>query len=184
MIFIVCNFNSEEFWAQYNTYKTRVYLSLFKWKTKPPFFNIYLFMRDTQKRQRHRQSQKQAPCREPNTGLDPWTQDYAPSWRQTLNCWATQVSPKTPFSCSCLQVGQSRSFRTAFSQCIENIFSENKLRLIWWGEDHITWFTWFWWLCLSTFSEAAELPPCNSQGTGLLMENKTSFPNSRAPHSP
>ena len=29
-------------------------------------------MRDTQKeRQRHRQGEKQAPCREPNAGLDP-----------------------------------------------------------------------------------------------------------------
>ena len=27
-------------------------------------------MRDTERRQRHRQSEKQAPCREPNVGLD------------------------------------------------------------------------------------------------------------------
>ena len=33
---------------------------------------IYLFMRDTE-RQRHRQREKQAPCREPNVGLDPRT---------------------------------------------------------------------------------------------------------------
>ena len=31
---------------------------------------VYLFMRDTQ-RQRHRQRGKQAPCREPHTGLHP-----------------------------------------------------------------------------------------------------------------
>ena len=33
---------------------------------------IYVFMRDTQReRQRLRQREKQAPCREPNDGLDP-----------------------------------------------------------------------------------------------------------------
>ena len=35
---------------------------------------IYLFMRDTEgERQRHRQRKKQAPCREPDVGLDPGT---------------------------------------------------------------------------------------------------------------
>ena len=35
---------------------------------------IYLFMRDTQKeRERHRQKEKQVPCREPDVGLDPGT---------------------------------------------------------------------------------------------------------------
>ena len=34
---------------------------------------IYLFMRDTEKGQRHRQREKQAPCEEPDVGLDPWT---------------------------------------------------------------------------------------------------------------
>ena len=49
---------------------------------------IYVFMRDQVKeRQRHRQREKQAPCREPNVGLDPWSQ------RQALNRWATQGSP-------------------------------------------------------------------------------------------
>ena len=33
---------------------------------------IYFFMRDTP-RQRHRQRKKQAPCREPSTGLNPRT---------------------------------------------------------------------------------------------------------------
>ena len=32
---------------------------------------IYLFMRDTERRQRHRQREKQSPCREPDVGLDP-----------------------------------------------------------------------------------------------------------------
>ena len=34
---------------------------------------IYLFMTDRET-QRHRQREKQAPCREPNMGLDPGTQ--------------------------------------------------------------------------------------------------------------
>ena len=34
---------------------------------------IYLFMRDTQRRQRHKRRKKQAPCREPDVGLDPGT---------------------------------------------------------------------------------------------------------------
>ena len=44
--------------------------------TPPLFFkdSIYLFMRHTHKqRQRHRQRKKQAPCREPDVGLDPRT---------------------------------------------------------------------------------------------------------------
>ena len=32
----------------------------------------YLFIRNRE-RDRHRQREKQAPCREPNVGLDPWT---------------------------------------------------------------------------------------------------------------
>ena len=36
----------------------------------PPFLRFYLFMRDTQ-RQRRRQREKQAPCQEPDVGLEP-----------------------------------------------------------------------------------------------------------------
>ena len=39
----------------------------------------YLFILDTHKeRQRHRQREKQAPCREPDMGLDPGTQGSRP----------------------------------------------------------------------------------------------------------
>ena len=38
---------------------------------------IYLFMRDKEKKsQRHRQREKQAPCREPDVGLDPCILDH------------------------------------------------------------------------------------------------------------
>ena len=39
---------------------------------------VYLFMRDTERRQRLRQREKQAPCREPDVGLGPGTQGSRP----------------------------------------------------------------------------------------------------------
>ena len=51
---------------------------------------IYVFMRDTQsERQRHRQREKQAPCREPDMGLYPGLQDQDPELQAALNHWAT-----------------------------------------------------------------------------------------------
>ena len=47
---------------------------------------IYSFMRDTGQRQRHRQREKQAPCREPNVGLDPGTPGSHPGLKAVLNC--------------------------------------------------------------------------------------------------
>ena len=44
-------------------------------------FLTYLFMRDTERereRQRHRQREKQAPCGEPDVGLDPGTPGSRP----------------------------------------------------------------------------------------------------------
>ena len=58
------------------------------------FFNLFIHERHTQReRKRHRQKEKQAPCREPmwDSILGLW--DHALSWRQDLNCWATQASP-------------------------------------------------------------------------------------------
>ena len=37
-------------------------------------------------RERDRQREKQAPCREPDVGLDPETPDHALGPRQALNC--------------------------------------------------------------------------------------------------
>ena len=37
-------------------------------------------------RQRHRRREKQAPCREPDAGLDPELQDRALGQRQGPNC--------------------------------------------------------------------------------------------------
>ena len=50
-------------------------------------------MRDTaRERQRHRLREKQVPCREPDMGLDPGSQDHTLGQRQMLNHWATQAS--------------------------------------------------------------------------------------------
>ena len=57
---------------------------------------IYLFTKDRE-RQRHSQREKQAPCREPDAGLDPGTWDHALSQRQMLNHWAIQASLFTHF---------------------------------------------------------------------------------------
>ena len=41
--------------------------------------------------QRPRQREKQAPCREPDTGLDPRTLGSHPGLEVALNRWATRV---------------------------------------------------------------------------------------------
>ena len=53
---------------------------------KKHFLKKILFIRErTIERGRDRQREKQAPCREPDVGLDPGTRDHALSQRQTLN---------------------------------------------------------------------------------------------------
>ena len=61
---------------------------------------IYLFMRDTERerereieRQRRRQREKQAPCREPDMGLDPRSLGSHPGLKVVLNRRATQAAP-------------------------------------------------------------------------------------------
>ena len=49
---------------------------------------FYLFMRDTERERSRdigREREKQAPCRKPNVGLDPWTPGSHPGPRQVLN---------------------------------------------------------------------------------------------------
>ena len=45
---------------------------------------IYLFIHETHREQRHRQREKQAPCREPSAGSIPGLQDHALGQRQAL----------------------------------------------------------------------------------------------------
>ena len=46
-------------------------------------------MRDTEREARHRQREKQAPCREPDVGLDPESPGSHPGLKVALNLWAT-----------------------------------------------------------------------------------------------
>ena len=48
---------------------------------------FYLFMRDTHthREARHRQREKQAPCREPDVGLDPRAPGSRPGLKAALN---------------------------------------------------------------------------------------------------
>ena len=47
---------------------------------------IYLFIRDREReRQRHRQREEQAPCREPDAGLDPGSPGSGPGLKAALN---------------------------------------------------------------------------------------------------
>ena len=47
-------------------------------------------MTDTEReRQRHRQREEQAPCREPDVGLDPGSPGSRPGLKAVLNRWAT-----------------------------------------------------------------------------------------------
>ena len=56
---------------------------------------IYLFMRDTEREgQRHRQREKQAPCGEPDAGLDPWSPGSGPGLKAALNRCATPGCPE------------------------------------------------------------------------------------------
>ena len=62
-------------------------------------------------RQRHRrrEREKQAPCREPDAGLKPWTWDHDLSQRQMLNCWATQASLLSGFWSLIYKIGMVNS---------------------------------------------------------------------------
>ena len=57
-------------------------------------------MRDTE-RQRHRQKEKQAPCREPDVGLDPRSPGSHPGRQAVLNHCATGAALRIPFLSIC-----------------------------------------------------------------------------------
>ena len=77
------------------------------------FKNIYLFMRDTPRgTQRHRQREKQAPCRSRMWDSIPSLQDHAQGWKQALNCWATQGSLLGIFWVGCF-LRNSRQWRSS-----------------------------------------------------------------------
>ena len=57
-------------------------------------------MRDThtqKERQRHRQREKQAPCREPDVGLYPGSPGSHPGLKAALNRWAIRAAQDQEF---------------------------------------------------------------------------------------
>ena len=78
-------------------FEESVLFIFFRWKLSFLFFKdfIYLFMREREREretQRPRQREQQAPCREPDMGLDPESPGSHPGLKAMLNHWATQGS--------------------------------------------------------------------------------------------
>ena len=71
-------------------------------------------MRDTEReRQRYRQREKQAPCREPDVGLDPQSPGSRPALKAALNRWASQAAQSRLFLFSALpSLQRSGLYRT------------------------------------------------------------------------
>ena len=55
------------------------------------YLRFYLFIHKRE-RERDRQREKQAPCREPDMGLDPGSPGSYPGLKAAPNCWATQAA--------------------------------------------------------------------------------------------
>ena len=58
---------------------------------------IYLFINSEKEGQRHRQREKQAPCREPDAELDPRFPGSHPRLQAAPNCCATGAVQNTSF---------------------------------------------------------------------------------------
>ena len=64
-----------------------MYVSIRERESEIFFINFfYLLMRGRETaQQRHMQREKQAPCREPDVGLDPWSPGSCPGMKVVLN---------------------------------------------------------------------------------------------------
>ena len=86
---------------------------------------IYLFMKNTERRERerqtHRQREKQAPCRDPVLGHHPRSPGSRPGLKTALNHWATRTALKVSFS-SLLKTHYS-SFLFKFRSSLKILFS-------------------------------------------------------------
>ena len=60
------------------------------------FLRFYLFIGTEREGQRHRQREKQAPCREPDVGLDPGSPRSHPRLQAAPNRCATGAAPGIP----------------------------------------------------------------------------------------
>ena len=59
--------------------------------------NCFIFKYFIYERERDRQREKQAPFREPEVGLNPWSPGSHPGPKVALNRWATQAAPQKRF---------------------------------------------------------------------------------------
>ena len=94
---------------------------------------LFIYSWETErKRQRQRQREKQAPCKEPDVGLNPGTMDHTLGRRQTPNHWATQASRESwnfnqqlNFICKWLKVNSSkvRILKNLYTMRIECLYS-------------------------------------------------------------
>ena len=81
-----------------------IYLSIY-------LFRFYLFIHETHReRQRHTQREKQAPCREPDVGLDPGTPGSRPEPKADAQLLSPPDIPKTfyLFIHSFMKIGRDR----------------------------------------------------------------------------
>ena len=62
------------------------------------FFKILFFHERHTEWQRHRQREKQAPCKEPDAGLDPGSPGSRPGLQAALNRCATGAAPEFSFN--------------------------------------------------------------------------------------
>ena len=94
---------------------------------------LFIYSQETQRgRQRHRQREKQAPCKEPDVGLDPRTlrscpepkagaqplsQPGAPQFKASLNAPILQIRAERPSPGAVQAVGNMRIWRAAEQTC-------------------------------------------------------------------
>ena len=128
------------------------------------FFFKILFIHDTHRereRQRCRQRKKQAPCREPDVGLDPGSPGSRPGLKVVLNRWATQGSLTVVLIyLSLMTYDVEDLFICIFSMCITSL-------LRWPFRSFALSLSYFIFVLRITFIFRSECFWHNSQGCGL-----------------
>ena len=155
-----------------------VYCTPKKWASTLFFLRFYLFIQETEReRQRHRQSERLAPCREPSEGLhlDPGTPGSRPGPKagtkplshpgiplQILTCIFFSFFWKSPFGLQCLESKYAPYFTIVIplhiyfsSNCFNSPAQAITIRIV----LHITT---FFFICLSHELVLVTLPskPC------------------------
>ena len=84
-----------------------------------------------------RQREKQAPCREPDAGLDPGTPGSCPEPKADAQHWATQTSPMSYFWWK-FTIWIELGLCTRYWRHIKNILPSISWFLYWWHVDILT----------------------------------------------